>query len=435
MKTMTAIGAVLVNAAMTVSAAQAQSGYGAQSAPQQSAATGQAQPGQAATAQAQAVSPTAIKTHNPKISREASKPLQALQSAVNANDAAAIAAALPAAQAAAKSAEDRYAIGILQLKAAAAASNHSAIAAAIETMLASGAVLEDEKFGLYFNLGQSYSTLKQNDRAAQAFQQAVQINPNSVEATAGLAEAQVAQGKVAEGLALLQKGIAVQATASGRAPEAWYKRAVSVAFEAKLPQAVDISRDWVKAYPTSSNWSNALAIFQNVGQLDESRTLDLLRLKRTTGSMSAGDYFNYGDIAVRKGFAGEAKAVLEEGFSANQQVKRSDPSFSQLYALATQKAKGDKESLPVAPVAGATARQTLNIGDAYYGYGDYAKAVEFYRAALTRPGAEPDVINLHLGMALARQGDKAGATTALKAVGGQEAAVAKYWLLFVETKA
>ena len=433
MKSMTATGLALAGAALAATAAQAQPGYGAQPAPQQPA-TGATETAQSAQAAPAAESPNAIKTHMPKVSREAGKPIQALQSAVNANDAAAIAAALPAAQAAAKTADDRYVIAILQLKAAAASKDNAAIAAAIESMLASGAVLEEEKYGLYINLAKTYAGMKQDARAVQAYQQAIQLNPNSVDATAGLAEAKVAQGQAAEGLALLQKGIAVQAASGGRAPESWYKRAVAVAYKAKLPQAAEISREWVKAYPTQANWSDALAIYQNIGQLDESRSLDLLRLKRVTGTLSAGDYFTYGDVAVRKGFAGEAKAVLEEGFAANL-VKRSDPSFSQLYALAAQKSQGDRESLAAAPAAGANARQTLNVGDAYYGYGDYAKAAEFYRAALTRPGADTNLINLHLGMALARQGDKAGATAALQSVGGDDAPVAKYWLLYVDTKA
>ncbi|MBA3577958.1 MAG: hypothetical protein H0W39_10190, partial [Sphingomonas sp.] len=132
--------------------------------------------------------------------------------------------------------------------------------------------------------------------------------------------------------------------------------------------------------------------------------------------------------------AGEAKAILDEGFAANV-VKRSDPSFSQLYTLASQRTKGDRESLPAAPGASSTARQIVITGDAHFGYGDYSKAADFYRAALAKPDADKDMINLHLGMALARQGDKAGATAALNAVGGTNSELAKYWLLYLSTTA
>jgi tetratricopeptide (TPR) repeat protein len=427
MKSMiTATALLLAGTALFATPASAQRDYGPQSAPQQPAATQDQQ----APQQDQG----AIKTHMPKISRESSKAIQQLQKDVTANNTAAIAADVAAANAAAKTPDDRYVIGILQLKAAAQAKDNAGIAAAIEAMLASGSVTQEEKYPLYLNLAQTYSSLKQDARAVQAYTQALQLNPNSVDATAGLAEAKVSAGQAAEGLALLQKGIALQSAGGAHAPEAWYKRALQIAYKAKLPQALQISREWIAAYPTTDTWMNALAVYQNLQQLDESQTLDLMRLKRAVGALTPADYFNYGDIAVRKGYSGEAKGLLEEGFAANA-VKRSDPSFSQLYSLASQKSKGDKESLAAAPSASADARQTLAIGDAWYGYGDYAKAADFYRAALGKAGADANLVNLHLGMALARQGDKAGSAAALNKVTGQLAELAKFWLVYDQTRA
>jgi len=77
----------------------------------------------------------------------------------------------------------------------------------------------------------------------------------------------------------------------------------------------------------------------------------------------------------------------------------------------------------------------LRIGDRYYAMGDYAKAVELYRSSMGKAGVDKDIANLHVGMALARSGDKAGATTALTAVTGPMADVAKYWLAYVNQKA
>ena len=430
----TTAAALLAGAAFAATPAVAQQTYGAQSAPQTSANQGQ-QDAQATTKTQQApASANALKTHVPKVSREAGKAIQELQKAVNENNTAAIPAALTAAQAAAKTGDDRYVVALLQLKAAATAKDSAGISSALESMLASGSVLEEEKYSVYINLAQTYAAMKVNDRATQAYSQALKLNPNSVDATAGMAEAMVASGKPAEALALLEKGIALQSAGGATPSETWYKRALQVAWKGKLPQAVQISRDWVKAYPTTGNWRDALAIYQNLAQLDDARTLDLLRLKRATNALVPADYFTYADLAVRKGLSGEAKAVLDEGFAANA-IKRSDPSFSQLHALASQRTKGDRESLPAAPVASANARQTVIIGDAYYGYGDYAKAADFYRAALGKAEADKDLINLHLGMALARQGDKAGATTALSAVGGANSELAKYWLLYLSSRA
>jgi hypothetical protein len=77
----------------------------------------------------------------------------------------------------------------------------------------------------------------------------------------------------------------------------------------------------------------------------------------------------------------------------------------------------------------------LRIGDRYYGMGDYSKATELYRQSMGKPGVDPNIANLHIGMALARSGDKAGAIAALNAVTGPRADIAKYWLLYLQSKA
>ena len=85
---------------------------------------------------------------------------------------------------------------------------------------------------------------------------------------------------------------------------------------------------------------------------------------------------------------------------------------------------GELPQLATEARAATAARLAFRTGDAYYGYGEYAKATELYRAALTKSGADANLINLHLGMALARSGDKAGATAAFKSVGGGQAELA-----------
>jgi tetratricopeptide (TPR) repeat protein len=415
--TITAAAVLLAGAAMMTSPAMAQrSGYGGDSARQSTDAGDNAQQNQI----------------QPKVSREAVKALQALQAAVQANDAASVPAKVEAANAVAKTADDKYMIGALEYKFAAAAKNDSLRSQALEQMIASGfkgAPMAE----LYGDLGATYSRMKQDQRALDAYQHALQLNPNNVDATAGLAEAKVAAGQAAEGIALLEKGIALQSAGGAHAPETWYKRALQVAYKAKLPQAMEISRQWLAAYPTTETWQNALAVYQNLQPLDDAQTLDLLRLKHATKSLAPADYFNYGDLAMRQGYSGEAKAILDEGFAANL-IKRTDPSFSQLYTLASQKSQGDKAGLPAAPPASASATSLTGTGDAWLGYDDYAKAAEFYRASLAK-GGDANRNNLHLGMALAMQGDKAGASAALAKVTGPTAELAKFWLVYANGKA
>jgi len=57
-----------------------------------------------------------------------------------------------------------------------------------------------------------------------------------------------------------------------------------------------------------------------------------------------------------------------------------------------------------------------------------------YKAVAAKGGAAANEANLRLGMALARSGDKAGAATALNAVTGSQAGIAKFWLIWLNSQ-
>ena len=394
----------------------------------------------AAQAQAPApapAAPTAQTAKQPRVSETARKELVALQAAVNAKDTANIPAALAAAQAKAKTADDRYMIAKLQLKAAADANNDTAIAQAIEGVIASGYDISTESSVLYSSLAKIYYNAKAYDRASAALDKLLQIEPNNADAIVMQAEARHSQGKTAEAVAMIQKAIAVRAAAGQKAQEAWYKRAVALAFTAKMPSAVALSRDWVAAYPNAKNWRDAIRIQQQTSGQGDEAMIDSMRLALATNSLAGeSDYYRFVSALMAKGYPGEAKTVLEQGFAANA-IDKSRGTFAELYAQASAKAQGDRESLGAsakAAQAGPDARKAMVTADAYYGYGEYKAAADLYRAALGKSGVDKDVANLRLGMALARAGDKAGATAALNAVGGTQADVAKLWLTYLATR-
>ncbi len=78
-------------------------------------------------------------------------------------------------------------------------------------------------------------------RQAAAFERALQIDPNNIEATVMLAEIRNGQGRTAEAVTMIQKAIAARVAAGQKPEETWYKRAVKLSFDAKLPTAANIS--------------------------------------------------------------------------------------------------------------------------------------------------------------------------------------------------
>ncbi len=370
-----------------------------------------------------------------KLSGKAQKAILDLQSSVNKADYASVPAKLAAAQAVASTPDDKYAIGQLQLKAALATKDNTAMGSAVDAIANSGFVDGATSSKLYASFGTTLYNNKDYGPAAVAFQKAVTVDPNNVEVYSLLGEAKFAQGQKAEAASDFQRAIQLK-LASGQKPDAaLMQRAVAVAYEARSPAAVELGRQWIAAYPSAENWRNAIAIYRNLNHPDVEGTLDLLRLMQATGALTtAGDYALFAEASADQMNFNEAQAVIDAGIAAKL-VDPASARFRDIVSGLKNKQKATAVDLEAAVKMSPSPINLLRIGDRYYGMGNYAKAAETYRDVLTKPGADKDLANLHLGMALARSGDKAGAAGALKAVAGAQADVAKYWLVYAQQHA
>ena len=369
-----------------------------------------------------------------KPSNGALKAIVDLQTSFNANDYAAVPGKVAAAQKVAKTPVDKYLISQLWLKAALAAKDSAAISTAIDGVANSGYVDKAKAGALYQSLGASLYNEKQYPQPAAAFQKAVAINPNDPEAYAMLGESQNAQGQKAEAVASFQRAIQLGSASGTKPREEMYKRAVSLAYGAKAPSAAELGRQWIAAYPGPDSWKNGIAIYRNLNTPDVEGTLDLLRLMQATGALtSAADYNLYATAAADQANYAEAKAVIDAGVAAKV-VDPANPMFKDTVAGLKAKKIPTEADLADAVKMSQTGAALVRVGNGYYGLGQYAKAADLYRQALAKGGADADVANLHLGMALARAGDKAGATAAFNAVKGTRADIAKYWLLYLQTQ-
>lgn len=372
-----------------------------------------------------------------KISKEAAPAVQKLQSAVTAGDYSSLPALVAAADATAKTADDRYAIASLRVRAAQAQKDTAALASALDALLATGQVPAADAQKLRFNAAKLRFDMKQYDQAGPAFEQAVAADPNNLDALVLLAETRNAQNRPADAVPLLQKAIQLRAASGQPAPESWHNRAAAFAVNNKLPSAPQITRDWAKAYPSPASWRAAILMFEPTSGLTGPDAIDIYRLQRAAGALKGEtDYYRYADAAFLRGLPGEATAVLEEGFAANA-IDRNKPAFRELYAAAKAKVAADKAGLAAAErsaLAAPAARSAIGTGDAYLGYGDHQKAASLYRAALGKSGVDAGQANLRLGMALARAGDTAGATSAFNAVTGPRSGLAKLWLEWLSSR-
>ena len=366
-----------------------------------------------------------------KPSGKALKAIVDLQDTVKKNDFANVQAKVAAAQAVASTKEDRYLIGKLQLDAALAQKDNAALAAAIDTIAGSGYLDSSKVAGLYMDLGATYYNNKQYAQAQAAYRKALAADPRNVEAPALIGESLFAQGQKAEAAAAFQQAIQARVAAGQKPDENLLKRATVIAYDAGSPIAAELGRQWVTSYPSPESWRNSIAIYRNLNHPDVQGTLDLLRLMQATGALTVpNDYSLFVRASAEQSNYNEAQAVLDAGIAAKV-VNPADPEFRDIIAGLKAKNKATIADLETAEKTARNPSAYMRIGDWYYAMGRYAKAAEVYRQAVGKPGVDSNLANLHLGMALARSGDKPGATAALNAVTGTRADIAKFWLAYV----
>lgn len=368
-------------------------------------------------------------------SGKALKAIVELQKAVNANDTANIPAKLAAAQAVASTKDDKYIIAQLQIKAAYAANDDAALASAVDAIANSGFVTSPTTMAdLYIALGSKLYNAKKFDGAAAAFEHASTLNPSNTQALINLAESRFSQGRKPDAVALFQRAIQAQVAAGQKPEEALYKRAVGIAYDQQMPDAIGLAQQWITAYPSASSWRNGLALYQNLKKPDVETALDILRLMRATGSLSTpADFSLYATAAADQFNYNEAQAVIDQGL-ASKQIDPSSPLFRDIITGLKAKPKATEADLVQAVKDAKDGKAYLRIGDRYYAMGNYAKAAELYHQSMGKAGVDSNVANMHLGMALAQSGDKAGATAAFNAVSGPLADIAKYWLIYVQQR-
>jgi tetratricopeptide (TPR) repeat protein len=369
-----------------------------------------------------------------------SKPVQVLlakaQEQEKAGDYAGMIATLKEAQAyPTPTADDIYVTDQMLLNAAVRSKDNLLTEQQLNKLAASGRMSPADKTTYLRQAGALALQRKDYNAATIAFEKLIADNPGDADAIAGLAELYFAQRQVGKAVSTLTKAIDASAASGKPAPENWYKRRLAMAYDGKLAGDIQpAAQGLVKTYPTPVNWRDAIVITQDgYGSVDDQTQLDFLRLQAATNSLNGErDFIEYADTALGKGYPGEAAYAINEGIKRNM-LTPTKPLVAELKKAADSKTAADKASLPgLEKEAKANPKSALGTADAYYGYGDFAKAAAMYKLAQGGAGIDPNTVNLRLGAALARSGDLAGAKAALEQVkGGPREGLAQYWLIFV----
>jgi hypothetical protein len=367
--------------------------------------------------------------------RAAAGPIEA---DIKANKLDGMAAKLDALEAQFKLPDEQFILGARRYEFGRATKNTAELRKAVITMIESKSTLNSNAAQLNAAAGQYAYNAQEFPEALARLNEAVRLGNNEPDTFILMAESSFRLNKFPEGLGYADRAVAAKKALGQVAPADWYQRALSIAVKSKLPTEIaKWSRDRVSAYPTPQNWRDALLIYKDGAKLEGQPALDVMRLIRSAkGLAGERDYFEYAALAAERGLPGEAKSVIEEGMASGAIGKTSRP-LNELLAAASAKVVGDLSSLAASEKrasSDAAGKIAAGTADAYLGYGQDSKAAPLYKLALQKGQVDNDTVNTRLGIALARQGQAAEAKAAFSAVAGPRADIAKYWVLWLDTK-
>ncbi len=362
---------------------------------------------------------------------------QPLQKALQAKDYATAKGALPAAQAAATTPDDKYQVAIMALILAQSTTDVAGERTAADAVIASGKAPPEQLAQVLTMKGQLAYNANDMAGADAAFTQLIQLQPQNSDAIVLLAQVKTREGRPGDALPLVDQSIQAQKTAGQPVSEDLYRRALAISYDGKNAAGViKYGQQLADAYPRADIWRVALQTYRDTSKPDPQTELDTLRLMRVTNSLAGErDYYDYANTALNKGFPGEAKAVIDQGLSSNMvdnKALATSKALAEVKQVAGSKIAADKADLPASDKrarASADGKQALLIGDAYLGYGQFDKAADLYKVALQK-GADANVVNLHLGEALAQSGQKPAAAQAFALVQGPARPLAQYWTIW-----
>ena len=380
----------------------------------------------AAAAAASAISPS--KDYLP----EARK----VQAAYNAKDAVALEAALVAADAVATTPQDKYLQSQFRLQLGLLKSDQTLQASALDGMIDSGLAPATEAGRFNFFSGQFAYNKKDYAKAATRFaaaKAAGHIDPNL---DLLLMDSYLQSGRLDDGLAVARAAVIAE-RAAGKPPlEEYYVRSAKALQTAgRREELLDVLTMRVQDYPKPEIWRNTLFIAMQGA--DKDTTLDILRLMRSVGAMTArAEVQEYAALATEGGLPGEVLAVIDEA-RAKGVVPAKDARFDEIYASQKARTVGDKAALDADATKGAalpTARRARSTADALFGYGDYTRAAALYQVALDKGDPEADLVMLRLGVSQHLGGNREAAKATLAKVNGPRKRLASLWLIDVANK-
>ena len=193
-------------------------------------------------------------------------------------------------------------------------------------------------------------------------------------------------------------------------------------------------------YPKKSLWADVISRLQRKPGFSDRLALDVYRMQLATGNLTAtSDFMEMSQLALQAGFPGEAKKVIDEGYTTGALGKGADVDRQKRLRDLVEKRVAENQKV-VTGTADETAANAAKDGTALVtlGYnlftsGQAPKGIALMEAGIKKGDLKrPDDAKLRLGTALVMAGQKAKGVQVLKGVQGVDGTqdLANLWVIF-----
>jgi hypothetical protein len=196
-------------------------------------------------------------------------------------------------------------------------------------------------------------------------------------------------------------------------------------------------------YPKKDYWAIYLSRLPRKSGFSDRFSLDLMRLKLATGSLSkTEDFMEMSQLALQAGYPAEGKLIVDKGFAAGALGTGAEAErHKRLRDLAAKQDGEGKASIEQRAAAAAAAKDggdLVQIGYAYATMGQAEKGIGLIEQGIAKGGLKrPEDAKLRLGLALLQSGkNKAKAVQVLRSVQGNDGAadLGRLWAHYANTQ-
>jgi len=197
------------------------------------------------------------------------------------------------------------------------------------------------------------------------------------------------------------------------------------------------------SYPKKEYWAIYLARLSRKAGFSDRFSLDVMRLKLATGSLTKTDEFmEMSQLALQAGYPAEGKAIIDKGFASGALGTGAEAErHKRLRDLANKQEAEGKASIDQRAAAAAANKDggdLVQIGYAYATMGQTDKGIPLIEQGIAKGGLKhPEDAKLRLGQAMLQSGkQKTKAVQVLRSVQGNDGAtdLGRLWALVANSQ-